>query len=478
MKKFLFIVAFMIAMTGCTTDKQQKPIADIEIIENNLIKNVQIKGDSVKKFNIYDRMKHYNVPGVSIAVVENGKIKWAKGYGLANTKNDAKVDTETLFQAGSISKPVAALSVLKLMEDGAVELDKNVNEYLQGWQIPENEFTKDEKVTLERLLTHTAGTTVHGFPGYTQKDSFPEIIDVLNGNGNTPKIYVDTKPGTNWRYSGGGYTVMEKAVEDVSGMPLEQYMEQNFFVPLGMKNSTYEQPISEKYQQNISVAYYEDGSLIEGLWHNYPEQAAAGLWTTPTDLALYCIEVQEILKGKSDGVLSKETIEKMLTKHKNNWGLGPMLNGEKDSLVFGHGGKNAGFTNNFVAYAHLGHAVIVMTNADQGGQLAREIELGIYEYYNWPMGEPNTIDVIDIPEEELKKYTGKYELKEQDLIVELQLVDGNLYAEALGEKYTFLPVTKTRFIDIESVSAFDFILEDEKVTGFTVNRQITLKKIE
>jgi len=478
MKKFYFILALVITISSCATQKDDKPLADSDIIENSLIKSVQVKGETVKKFNIYDRMKHYNVPGVSIAVVENGKIKWAKGYGLANTKDSTKVDTETLFQAGSISKPVAALSALKLMEDGAVEFDKDVNVYLKNWQIPENEFTKDEKVTLERLLTHTAGMTVHGFPGYTQKDNFPEIIDVLNGDGNTSKIYVDTKPGTIWRYSGGGYTVMEKVVEDVSGMSLEDYMEQNILSPIGMKNSTYEQPISEKYQKNISAAYYQDGSLIEGLWHNYPEQAAAGLWTTPTDLALYCIEVQQILKGKSDGILSKETIEKMLTKHKNDWGLGPSLSYEKDSLVFGHGGKNAGFTNNMSAYAHLGHAVIVMTNADNGGQLAREIELGIFDHYNWPIRKPREIATIDLSQEELKKFTGKYELKQQNLIVELQLVNGKLYAEALGEEYTFLPMTETRFVDLESVSVFDFTIVDEKVTGFSVNNQMQLIKIE
>ena len=477
MKKLYFLFSLLFIVSSCATQQKEKPVEDIDIIENGLIKSIQIKGDSVQKFNIYERMEHYNVPGVSIAVVENGKIKWAKGYGLANTKDSTKVDTETLFQAGSISKPLAALSALKLMEEGKVDLNTNVNEYLKNWQIAESEFTKTEKVTLERLLTHTAGMTVHGFPGYTQKDSFPSIIDVLDGNGNTPKIFVDTTPGTIWRYSGGGYTVMEKVVEDVSGLPLETYMEKNILSPMGMKNSTYEQPVSEKYQKNISAAYYQDGSLIEGLWHNYPEQAAAGLWTTPSDLALYCIEMQEILKGKSNGVLSKETVEKMLTKHKNNWGLGPSLAYEKDSLVFGHGGKNAGFTNNMSAYAHLGHAVIVMTNADNGGQLAREIELGIYAYYNWPIGKPRTIEIIDISEDDLKKYTGKYELKQQNHVVEIQLVDGKLYAEALGQKYTFLPMTETKFIDLESVSVFDFII-DKKITGFTVNGQFKLTKIE
>jgi len=477
MKKFPFLICFLALLSACATDSNQNTLEEINQIENNLVLNIQIKGDSVQKMNIYNRMEHYNVPGVSIAVIENGTLKWAKGYGYANTKDSTKVDTETMFQAGSISKPVAALSALKLAQEGKVDLNVDVNQYLTGWKVPENEFTKDEKITLERLLTHTAGMTVHGFPGYRQTDSFPEITDVLNGNGNTSKIFVDTTPGSIWRYSGGGYTVAEKVVEDVSGLSLEDYMNQHILAPLGMLNSTYEQPISEKYQQNISAAYYGNGALIEGLWHNYPEQAAAGLWTTPSDLAKYCIEVQEILKGKTDGILSKETIENMLTKRKNDWGLGPSLNGEKDSLIFGHGGKNAGFTNNMSAYAHLGHGVIVMTNADNGGRLAREIELGIYEYYNWPIGQPNIIEVIDLTEEQLNQYVGKYALKVQDLVVEMKLVDGYLRSQTPLGYLKLLPMTETKFLDIESVTVIEFTV-DEKVTGFTVNNQFSLEKIE
>jgi len=477
MKNLFIVVLLFLLLTSCANEKNEKVLEEIDQIENSLMKNIQIKGDSVQKMNIYERMEHYNVPGVSIAVVENGRVKWAKGYGYANTKDSTVVDTETLFQAGSISKPIAALSALKLAEDGNVALDKDVNEYLKGWQVPENEFTKDEKVTLERLLTHTAGMTVHGFPGYQQKDSFPEITDVLNGDGNTPKIFVDTTPGSNWRYSGGGYTVMEKVVEDVSDLPLEAYMEKNILGPMGMKNSTYEQPISKKYQNNISAAYYRNGEIIEGLWHNYPEQAAAGLWTTPSDLTVYCIEVQEILKGKKDGILTKETVEKMLTKHKNDWGLGPSLNGEKDSLVFGHGGKNAGFTNNMSAYAHLGHAVIVMTNADNGGQLAREIELGIFDYYGWPIRKPQVIEVIDLPSDEMQKYVGKYELKEENLIIDMKLVDGQLSTDTPLGKLNLLPLSKTRFVDIASRTRIDFIIDTE-ITGFTVNGQFSLTKIE
>ena len=451
---------------------------EISAIENGLIKNIIIKGDSVQKFNILDRMEHYKVPGVSIAVVEDGKIKWAKGYGYANTDSGTKVDANTLFQAGSISKPVAALSALQLHENGKLDLNKDVNQYLKNWQLSENKFTATEKVTVQKLLTHTAGTTVHGFPGYQQTDTFPEIIEVLSGKGNTAKIEVDTIPGSIWRYSGGGYTVMEKVVEDISGLSLEDYMSKHVLLPIGMKNSTYEQPVSKAFQTNISAAYDGNGAIIKGLWNNYPEQAAAGLWTTPSDLALYCIEIQNILKGKSDGVLSKNTVEMMLTKHQNDWGLGPSLFREGDELIFGHGGKNAGFTNNMIAFAHKGGAVIVMTNADNGGKLTQEIENAIFDYYNWDVRKPNIIEILELSENELNAFTGKYELKAQGITIEMKLVDGKLFTQTPIGNLTPQPLSKTKFLDIDSGTVLDFIVEDDKVTGFVVNNSFKLLKIE
>ena len=476
-KIYLIIFSISLISNGCAK-KNREILSEINAIENGLIESIQIKGDSIRKFNILERMDFYKVPGVSIAIVENGKLKWAKGYGYANTENGAKVDANTLFQAGSISKPVAALAALKLFENDSIELNTDVNHYLKDWQIPENEFTKTEKVTLEKLLTHTAGTTVHGFPGYRQTDNFPVIIDVLNGEGNTAKIVVDTIPGSIWRYSGGGYTVMEKVVEDVSGLSFEDYMSENILLPIGMKNSTFQQPVTKELQSNISAAYDENGELVQGLWHNYPEQAAAGLWTTPTDLALYCIEIQDILKGKKEGVLTKVTIERMLTKHKNNWGLGPSLRYENDSLIFAPGGKNAGFTNDLDAYAYLGNALIVMTNADNGGRLITEIKNAVSQYYNWAISQPQTIEVITLSDVTLKQFIGKYELKEQNLILEVQLKANKLLLNntPIGD-FTLLPMTETKFIDLGSGTVLEFLV-DEKVRGFMVNDSFKLVKIE
>jgi len=464
---FLFPV-LILSFISCRNDKLTNLSNEISIIENGLLPSILVRGDTIIQYHLLDRMDHYHVPGVSIALVENGEIRWAKGYGIANTINGQEVQTKTLFQAGSISKPMAALAVLKLAEEGGIALDENVNNYLTDWYVPGNEFTSQEKVTLRRLLTHSAGMTVHGFPGYLQTDTFPSIETVLDGKGNTPAIIVDTIPASIWRYSGGGYTVMEKVVEDVSGLPFEAYMAENILSLMGMENSTYEQPLPVTLHKRASAAYDIEGKLIKGSWHNYPEQAAAGLWTTPTDLARYCIEIQEILAGKTDGILKQETVKKMLTKHKNNWGLGPSLAWEADSLRFQHGGKNAGFTNDMIAFAHRGDAIIIMTNADNGGRLIGEILRSVSKFYNWGISHPRMVDTIALPVGHLRVLTGQYKLDFHvpgigDYLIGVELINNRLYVADLNDNNTIglTAMNDSMFLNLEKGDEIKFQMQED-----------------
>jgi len=477
-KTFIYLI-FILLCISCQNEKSN----EIQTIENGLLLETQVKGSAIETFNIVDRMHYYKVPGVSIAVVENGTIKWAKGYGIANTNTGRKVDENTLFQAGSISKPLSALSALQLVEKGNLSLDQDVNTYLKNWKIPASEFTKDEKVTLRRLLTHTAGITVHGFPGYQQTAKFPSIDQVLNGEGNTPKVIVDTIPGSIWRYSGGGYTIMEKVAEDVSELSLDAYMAKNILEPMGMKNSTYQQPLGSNFQSNVSAAYDSQGKIINGLWHNYPEQAAAGLWTIPTDLAKYCIEIQEILKGKENAVLSKETVVKMLTKHKNNWSLGLSLHSNNNDSIFGHGGKNAGFTTQFISFSNRGNAVIIMTNADNGGKLIEEILRSISKYYKLDISNPTIVEPITLSTKELNQFVGKYKLDYQvpnigDYFIEISIKNGKLFVNDPnnGDTKVLTALGKLKFIDLKIGDQGEFEIKDGKIeltwgaNGFHFNK--------
>jgi CubicO group peptidase (beta-lactamase class C family) len=334
---------------------------------------------------------------------------------------------------------------------------------------PEKSFLEQEKVTLRRLLTHTAGMTVHGFPGYAQKGKFPTIKQVLSGKGNTDPVEVDTVPGSIWRYSGGGYTVMEKVVEDISGRPFEEYLEQEVLRPMGMETSTYAQPLPEALHPIASAAYDSKGELIEGLWHNYPEQAAAGLWTTPSELARYALHIQGILKGEA-GILQKETVEAMLSKHQNDWGLGPSLHREGDSLLFGHGGKNAGFSNNFLAFAHRGDAVIVMTNGDNGVDLMNEIMRSVSQQYGWDVMKPEVVETISLERDQLEPWLGRYKLNREvpgigEYFIEISLEGDKLRVDDPndGEVSLLTPLKPDSFVDLRNADEVEFSVEGEQV---------------
>lgn len=467
MRHSLIVLSAVFLFFSC--EEKEKPSIDKEIaaIENGLLPAVQLAGKE-ETYSLADRMEFYKVRGLSIAVVKDGEIHWSKGYGVANAENDKKVDANTLFQAGSISKPLAALAALQLVEEGKLTLDENIKQYLSDWSLPENHFLENEKITLRRLLTHTAGLNVSGFPGYAQTDSFPTVQMVLNGEGNTPAVEVDTLPGSMWKYSGGGYTIMEKMVEDVSGLPLEKYMEKHVLKPIGMERSTYAQPLPKEKYAYASAAFDKNGEMIEGAWHNYPEQAAAGLWTTAPDLAKYCIAIQNGLTGEENDILSQEMIEKMLTKHQFNWGLGPQLRGEGDSLIFQHSGRNAGFTNNLVAFAHQGNAVVVMTNSDKGNGLISEIIRSVSAYYKWNMANPRHIKPVELKTATIDSLTGIYKSPSKifgndNYRMEVKTVNDRLTVVDLvdGEKLNLTAISDSTFIDAQK----DVEVEFEKGEG-------------
>ena len=347
----------------------------IRCIENSLLPAVVDRNKYAPQMTLTARMQHYKTPGVSIAVIDNGEIEWTQGYGVYEQDSNIAITNTTLFQAASISKPVTAMAMLSLAQEGRVNLDEDVNNYLKSWKIPENEHTTYNKVTLRGLLSHTAGVTVHGFQGYLTTGSIPTLLQVLDGiePANSNPIRVDLKPGTQCRYSGGGYTIIQQLLIDLVDRPFPVIIEELVFNKIGMENSTFEQPLAEKLVAFAATAHYE-GQKLEGKWHNYPELAAAGLWTTPFDLALFIIELQNALSGSSNKVLSTEMANLMIIPQMYPYGLGLMLNDPEKPTRFGHGGSNQGFMSKLVSYIHTGQGAVVMTNGNDGGYyLAEEI---------------------------------------------------------------------------------------------------------
>ena len=329
-------------------------------------------------------MKLCKDPGLSVAVIEGYKIVWAKGYGTTELRGTTPVTTETLFQAGSISKPVAATGMLALVEEGKLSLDEDVNVKLKTWKVPENEFTKEQKVTLRRLASHTAGLTVHGFPGYEVDDKLPTLVQVFNGEkpANTAPIRVDFVPGTKERYSGGGVTIEQQVMMDVTGKPFPALMKATVLDKIGMSDSSYEQPLPAAWATRTATGTYRDGKAVHGKWHVYPEMAAAGLWTTPTDLAKFAIEIALSERGKSNKVLSQQTTREMLTPVREEAGLGFFVSKDRPG-EFGHNGADEGFQALLVMNADTGQGAAIMANSDNGILVAGELLRSIAKEYGW-----------------------------------------------------------------------------------------------
>jgi CubicO group peptidase (beta-lactamase class C family) len=354
-----------------------------------------------------DEMARLGVPGASVAVIHAGEIEWAKGYGVV-TPGGAAVTPATLFQAGSISKPVTAVAALKLVESGTLALDANVNGYTTYWKLPNN--VDNTPVTLRQLLSHTAGTTVHGFPGYAAGAPVPTLVQVLNGAApaNTRGVHVGTKPGTKWRYSGGGYEVVQYVMTERSKKDFAQLLQDTVLRPLAMNDSTFAQPLPAPLLARAALPHDASGKPIAGGPHTYPEQAAAGLWTTPTDLAKFAIEVKRSAAGQSNKVLSQSMTQLMLSPVRENFGLGWRLDGDGQAQSFSHGGANAGYQNMLVAYTERGDGVVVMTNGDRGGELAGEVVRAVATAYNWPTHRAKVRAAVPTPAAALAVLPGRY----------------------------------------------------------------------
>lgn len=351
------------------------------------------------RMSLSQLMDLYKVPALSIAVIEDYKIAWAKGYGTIGAGSNAPVTTKTLFQAGSISKPVAATAALYLVEQGKLSLDEDVNVKLKTWKVPENEFTKEQKVTLRRLMSHTGGLTVHGFPGYDVDEKIPTLVQVFNGEkpANTAPIRVDVVPGTLERYSGGGVTIEQQLMMDVTGKAFPELMRETVLDKIGMTDSSYEQPLPPARAAMTAIGTYTDGKPVHGKWHIYPEMAAAGLWTTPTDLAKFVIEIANSRHGKSNRFLSQKMTEEMLTPVMDGAGLGFFVEKENPGQ-FGHGGADEGFQALLTMNSETGKGVAIMADSDNGITVANYVLRRVAQEYAWKYkfegGEAPTLGII------------------------------------------------------------------------------------
>lgn len=393
---------------------------DYNDIENSLTYYLAIEGEIPERYNILDRLKKHNIPAVSVAIILNNEITWAKSWGIKDVSTDEPVNTETLFQAASVSKPLSAIAAMRLVEEGLLSLDDPINNYLKRWKIPENDFTKITPVTLRMILTHTAGLSITGFPGYKHNQELPSITNILNGvsPANTNAVIVDQEPDTEWRYSGGGYTIAQLAMEDVTGLSYPEIMKKYVLDPFGMENSTYEINLTNNVIKKIAYAHDSNGDVFgsnkDGKYHLYPEMAAASLWTNPTDLAKAAIHTNYIYAQSSNSILNKTSSKELFKIHKGDWGIGYDINHYNNGAIsFSHTGSNEGYKANFIAYTD-GRGIFMMTNGDNGTRIMNEIFYGISNTLKWPENPVEVRKVTPIPSNIMNDYRGTFILDENE----------------------------------------------------------------
>jgi CubicO group peptidase (beta-lactamase class C family) len=414
-------------------------------------------GDDLDRF-VRDQMARRHIPGLSLAIIEDGKLLSARAYGV--TALDGRpVTPATLFLAGSVSKSVSAAGALHLVEAGRLSLDADVNTILRSWKVPGNRFTSEKPVTLGGILSHTAGLTVHGFGGYAVDEPMPTLQQVLDGAppANSPPIRVDTIPGALWRYSGGGYTIMQQMILDATGRPFPEFMQATVLGPFGMTRSTFEQPLPHDRAGATATGYYDDRRAVAGRWHVYPEMAAAGLWTTPGDLARFAIGIQRTLSGKVHAVLSPEMARRMITEVRDGDGLGFFLEGSGSALFFGHNGRDEGFDALLTASAETGQGIAIMINANDDSRLMNRIAEFVARKYKWPNAtaeyRPAAPPVAAAPGL-LRAVEGRYEFRNNQILT--LVADDRGVATLVGgyPDEPFVPAGGDRFVSTERDAGF------------------------
>ena len=466
-----FVIAPVVTAQSATTPSTNELIHKVETC---LPPAVVVKGEPLACTPLLTRMQELHVPGVSIAVVHHGVIEWTRGYGVA-TPAGAPVTLETIFQAGSISKPVASMATLHLVQEGKLSLDADVNTKLTSWKIPASDAAPDAVVTLRELMTHTAGITVHGFPGYAAAGPIPTLVQVLTGEKptNTAPIRIETPPGTKWNYSGGGITIMQQLMIDVSHEPFPKLLHDTVLAPIGMTHSTYDQPLPAAMQSHAAAPYDIHGVAVPEGAHTYPEMAAAGLWTTPSDLARYIIENQQSLQGKANHVLSQAMTKEMMTPGKGSWGLGVQIGGSPSNPYFTHGGVNEGFEALFVGYENSGDGAAIMTNAEGGSRICSEIMSAIALAYNWPDFKPVERTMIQLPPEALTRFTGTYQANTPpNFAVTVTVENGQLMGQPThGLKAPLFPESPTKFFIKNFPVEIEFVPNDKgEITSLIVHQ--------
>lgn len=427
------------------------------------------------RWTLAERMALHKVPGLSVAIINDGRVVEAAGFGLADAATGAQVSPETLFQACSMSKPLAALAVMRAVERGQLSLDAPVNRYLKSWQLPSHAPFHADAVTLSRLLDHTAGTSVAGFGGYPMGAAIPTTLEVLDGlpPANSGPVRLTAPPGGQERYSGGGTTIAQLVLEELWGLPAPDLYQRDLLEPLGMMASTFAQPLPAALAAIAASGHDPAGDPVPGRFHVFPEYAAAGLWTTAADYARFLIAIQQAAAGVPGAILSRDGAQRFVTPQPGSgFGAGPEVSGAGDGLIFGHSGGNRGFRCDSRAYLTAGKGAVVLVNgegADNAGwTLTRELMTAIARAHDWPGFARAPRMPVRLGRDALAALAGHYALGEMAVTVSVE--DGELVSRStFAATRALLALSPTQFFSPDSAYDLRFEMSDGRGSAFVIH---------
>ncbi|MEM6300486.1 MAG: serine hydrolase domain-containing protein [Pseudomonadota bacterium] len=443
---------------------------------------LQQRGEEPVRWSLVERMDQHGVPGVSVVIMDDGEIIHARGYGTARADSDLPVDTETVFSVGSVSKIGAAMTAHALVAEGVLDLDTDVNQYLKRWTLPSDEAAPGKVITLRGLMSHTAGLNVHGFADFLPGEPLPGVVDVLSGRGpaKSAAVRVIHEPGSVSDYSGGGTTVTGLVISDSTGLSFNDAAQKYLFEPLGMTRSTYEQPLPAAHG-NIANAHDGRGqpNAEPRGWHSFPEDAASGLWTTPSDAAAMLIALRDSYFGKEGAFLERAHAADVLTEvGPSRVGLGPFLRGSGATRRFGHEGSNESYKALAHMYLDSGKGAVIFTNGANGAKLYREMVRAIADAFDWPESYETLVDQRSLSSSHTDQFVGAYAQAPLDprdkrtTFGEMQRfrivkhstglamaitvpVDGGGQEDL---KFPLQPMTRNHFVDEAGQRRFEFVL--------------------
>lgn len=492
MNKNLFVSLVMISQLAASHSAEGKVTAEPSLqhaVEQGLRQPVVFENETVPTFSVMERLAFYKVPGLSFALIDNGKVAWSNGYGTLSSSSDKPVNRNTVFQAASIAKPVTAFAAMRMHDAGKININQPIKTYLKSYKLPTEQANTDELINFEHLLNHSSGLSAGGYMGYAQGDAIPTDLQTLLGQvpANTKPVAVELAAGSQVMYSGAGYTVVEVALQDIFDKPFEQLMDTWVLQPLNMQHSSFAMAYPQQADVEIALGHDSAGVVIEGGWRVHPEQAAAGLWSTSADLANLAVELTKGYHGKSE-FISPRSARKMLASVKPDedlsgyFGGQPAMtfvtDGEGERFLFKHNGGNLGYRSFMIMYPETGDGAVFLANSDAGFSVGFDMIRAAAAVYNWPDYKAKTYNKRKVDESLQSRLFGDYVFENglQVSLIKSQLADGIAITFPNGDVYPLTAVAdKSQYVHQDSGLEVSFTETDGQLSVFLYN-QTAVKK--